>query len=354
MTAPWWNTPTQPLNHTAHADALARQQVLTKPAGALGLLETVAVTLAGMQGQVCPQLKQPFISIFAADHGIAQSGVSAFPPEVTVQMVANFAQGGAAICVLSRQIGAIFEVVDVGVAAETHTLTGVIQAKTAHGTANFLNQPAMTATQFDAALAAGQAAIARAVAGGADAFIGGEMGIGNTASASALACVWLGCSAIDMTGAGTGLDAAGVTRKAHLVQQALDHHAVSAADPIHVMMTFAGFEIIALVGAYIAAAQAGLPVIVDGFISSVAALSAVQLQPHVRDWMLFGHVSAEQAHHKILTAMQATPLLQLHMRLGEGSGAATAWPLLQSACALHAQMATFAEAAVSGQSEPTR
>jgi nicotinate-nucleotide--dimethylbenzimidazole phosphoribosyltransferase len=347
MTAQWWNHPTKPLNLAVQAEALARQHLLTKPAGALGLLENVAVRLAGMQGQVCPQLNHPFISIFAADHGIAHAGVSAFPQEVTVQMVANFAQGGAAICVLSRQIGATFEVVDVGVAADTEAFVGVVQAKTAQGSANFLEQPAMTHEGVLAALTAGQTAVARAIASGADAFIGGEMGIANTTSASALACVWLNTAAADMTGAGTGLDPLAISRKAALIEQSLQRHQRILQDDLAILATLGGFEIAALTGAYIAAAQAGLPVVVDGFISSVAALAATRLNPSVADWLLFGHVSAEQAHRRVLYALEAEPILALNMRLGEGSGAATAWTVLQSACVLHAHMATFAEAAVS-------
>lgn len=345
----WWQQPTYPLDPTSQQAAFDRQQQLTKPAGALGVLEELAVSLAGMQGQVCPQLKQPFISIFAADHGIAAAGVSAFPSAVTAQMVANFAQGGAAICVLARQIGAHFEVVDVGVDGHTNALPQVIQAKTQWGTANFLKRPAMDQAGFDAAMQAGRDAVYRAKQVGADGFIGGEMGIGNTTSASALACVWLGATPSEMSGAGTGLDAQGIAHKAAVIEQALAQHLAQLSSPLDVIKTFAGFEMVALMGAYIAAAQVGLPIIVDGFISSVAALSALKLNPAARQWMIFGHQSAELAHQRILQAMNATPILKLHMRLGEGSGAATAWTVLQSACALHAHMATFAQAAVSQQ-----
>lgn len=347
----WWQQPAYPLDPTSQQAAFERQQQLTKPTGALGLLEQLAITLAGMQGQVCPQLKQPFVSIFAADHGVAAAGVSAFPSAVTAQMVANFARGGAAICVLARQIGAHFEVVDVGVDGHTTALPTVIQAKTHWGTANFLQQPAMDQASFEIALQAGRDAVCRAQSRGADAFIGGEMGIGNTTSASALACVWLGATPQEMSGAGTGLDVDGIARKAAVIEQALARHLHQLSSPLQVIQTFAGFEIVALIGAYIAAAQVGLPVIVDGFISSVAALSAVKLNPMVRQWMIFGHQSAELAHQRILQALDATPILQLGMRLGEGSGAATAWSVLQSACALHAQMATFAQAAVSEQQQ---
>ena len=342
----WLQCAIKPLNRQAQSEAAARQNRLTKPAGALGVLETVALRLAAMQGRVCPQLKQPFICIFAADHGIAAAGVSLFPAEVTAQMVANFAHGGAAISVLARHYGAFFEVVDVGVAADTTALPDVIQAKTALGTANFLQQPAMNVDQLAVALAAGRAAVERALACGADVFMTGEMGIANTTSASALGCVWLDCAADVMTGAGTGLDAAGIAHKSAIIAQALTVHKFDRHDPLAVLATFAGFEIVALCGAYIAAAQAGLPIVVDGFISSIAALAASKINPKVVDWMFFAHVSAEQAHQQVLHALGAQPLLQLQMRLGEGSGAALAWPILQAACLLHGQMATFNEAQV--------
>lgn len=347
MNTVWWQAPVQALCTESQAAASARQQVLTKPAGSLGELEMLAIRLAGMQGKVCPDLAQPWISIFAADHGVAAAGVSAFPPEVTAQMVANFATGGAAICVLARQIKAHFEVVDTGVASDTSQWPSVVQAKVMAGTANFLEQPAMTSAQCESALAAGRAAVQRALAAGADCFIGGEMGIGNTTSASALACVWLKALPGELSGPGTGLDPAGVSRKAFLISVALQKHASRFDSPLAVLATLGGCEIAALAGAYIAAAQAGLPVIVDGFISSVAALVACELNPGVKDWLLFGHQSAEPAHARVLAALGGQPLVRLNLRLGEGSGAATAFPLLQLACALHGQMATFAEAGVS-------
>ena len=216
----WWQQPVQAVCQASQAAAAARQQQLTKPSGSLGELEALAIRLAGMQGRVCPQVQQPWISIFAADHGVAVAGVSAFPAEVTAQMVANFSAGGAAICVLARQIRAQFEVVDVGVMSDTSALPGVVQAKVMPGTANFLEAPAMTVTQCEAALDAGRAAVARALAAGADCFIAGEMGIGNTTSASALACVWLDSSPDELAGPGTGLNPAGVSRKAFLISVA--------------------------------------------------------------------------------------------------------------------------------------
>lgn len=338
---------TKPLDEAARAAALARQAQLTKPPGSLGRLETLAAMLAAMQGRALPRIQQPWISIFAADHGVAVEGVSAFPQAVTQQMLVNFVGGGAAISVLAREAGATLEVIDVGTLAPS-PVAGVIQAQVACCTANFCQQPAMSAAQAHAALDAGAAACARARAGGADLFVGGEMGIANTTTAAALACALLGLPGAALAGAGTGVDSAGVARKAALIDRALALHGLTAApsDPLQALCAVGGFEIGALAGAYLAAAQAGVPVLVDGFICSAAALLAVRLNPGARDWMLFAHASAESGHAAILRALDAQPLLALDMRLGEASGAAAAIPLLRLACALHADMATFAEAGV--------
>lgn len=337
----------KPLDETARAAAQARQTQLTKPAGSLGRLEEIAIQLAAMQGKPLPRIRQPWISIFAADHGIAAEGVSAFPQAVTRQMLANFVGGGAAISVLAHEAGATLEVIDVGTLAPA-PVAGVIHAQAARGTANFCQQPAMTMVQAQAALDAGAAACARARAGGADVFIGGEMGIANTTTAAALACALLRLPGAALAGAGTGIDAAGVAHKAALIDRALALHGLAAVplDPLHALCAVGGFEIAALAGAYLAAAQAGVPVLVDGFICSAAALLAVRLNPGARDWMLFAHVSAESGHAAVLRALDAQPLLALEMRLGEASGAAAAIPLLRLACALHGGMATFAEAGV--------
>lgn len=336
----------KPLDEAARAAALARQAQLTKPAGSLGQLETLAVTLAAMQGRALPRIHQPWISIFAADHGVAAEGVSAFPQDVTQQMLANFVGGGAAISVLAREAGATLEVVDVGTLARL-PVAGVIQAQVGRCTANFCQQPAMSAAQAHAALDAGAAACARAQAAGADVYIGGEMGIANTTTAAALACALLGLPGSALAGAGTGINRAGVARKAAIIDSALALHGLAASsDPLQALCAVGGFEIGALAGAYLAAAQAGVPVLVDGFICSAAALLAVRLNPGARDWMLFAHASAESGHATILRALGAQPLLALDMRLGEASGAAAAIPLLRLACALHAGMATFAEAGV--------
>ncbi|MBO3277774.1 nicotinate-nucleotide--dimethylbenzimidazole phosphoribosyltransferase [Pseudomonas schmalbachii] len=339
----WWQADCRPLDRQAAAQALARQAELTKPAGALGQLEELAVRLAAQQGRVCPQLEQVWIGIFAGDHGVVAEGVSAYPQAVTRQMIGNFATGGAAISVLARQLGASLEVHNLGTVEPAAELPGVWQHQLAPGTANFTREPAMSVEQCLAALQVGRMVAGRAA--GCQLFIGGEMGIGNTTAASALACVLLEKAPEELIGPGTGLDSAGMARKVRAVESALMLHG-QAAEPLECLRRLGGLEIAALAGAYLGCAQQGIGVLVDGFICSVAALLAVRLNPDAADWLLFSHSGAEPGHRHVLAALDAQPLLQLGLRLGEGSGAALAVPLLRLACALHGQMATFAEAAV--------
>ncbi|MGF6285463.1 nicotinate-nucleotide--dimethylbenzimidazole phosphoribosyltransferase [Pseudomonas silensiensis] len=346
MTQSWWLNPCKPIDAQAVEQAQARQQQLTKPAGSLGRLESVAVQLAGMQGQVKPSLDQLWIAIFAGDHGVVAEGVSAFPQEVTGQMLHNFVSGGAAISVLARQLGASLEVVDLGTVTPSLNLPGVRHLNIGLGTANFVDGSAMTPAQGELALQAGRDSVQRAIAAGAQLFIGGEMGIGNTTAASALACALLDCPVVHLAGPGTGLNAAGVSHKAQVIERALTLHSAQRGDALQTLFNLGGFEIAALVGAYLACAQEGVAVLVDGFICSVAALVAVRLNPECRQWLLFGHRGAEPGHRHVLETLNAEPLLDLGLRLGEGSGAALAVPLLRLACDLHGQMATFAEAAV--------
>ncbi|MDB6142408.1 MAG: cobT [Pseudomonas sp.] len=345
MSNSWWLKPAQAINVPAREGALARQQQLTKPAGSLGQLERVAVQLAGLQGRVKPGVDKLWIAIFAGDHGVVAEGVSAFPQEVTGQMLHNFVTGGAAISVLARQLSAQLDVVDLGTVSPLE-LPGVRHLNLGAGTANFVEGPAMTEAQGLLALEAGRDSVVRALASGAELFIGGEMGIGNTTAASALACAILGSPVQLLVGPGTGLNAAGVTHKALVIERGLALHAEHASDPLRSLFCLGGFEIAALAGAYLACAQEGIPALVDGFICSVAALIAVRLNPSVRDWLIFGHRGAEPGHRHLLESLQAEPLLDLGLRLGEGSGAALAVPLLRLACELHNGMATFAEAAV--------
>jgi nicotinate-nucleotide--dimethylbenzimidazole phosphoribosyltransferase len=334
------------VDRDCEAQALARQAQLTKPPGSLGALESAAVRLAALQHQPRPALDRVWISVFAADHGVAAEGVSAFPQAVTGEMVRNFAGGGAAISVLARELGATLDVVNLGTVNDPGEIAGVRRAIVAAGSANFCERPAMSAAQLQAALDAGADSVRLARADGAQLYIGGEMGIANTTAATALACALLGVAPTELAGAGTGLDAAGIAHKAAVVARALALHA-DASEARERLRRLGGIEIAALSGAFIAAAQAGLPVLVDGYIATVAALAATRINPGVRDWLLFAHRSHERGHGLLLEALDAQPLLDLGMRLGEASGAAVAVPVLRLACALHNGMATFAQAGVS-------
>ncbi|MFK3791615.1 nicotinate-nucleotide--dimethylbenzimidazole phosphoribosyltransferase [Pseudomonas piscis] len=346
MSNSWWQNPCKSIDSQVVEQALARQQQLTKPAGSLGRLEPLAVRLAGLQGRLKPAIEQLWITIFAGDHGVVAEGVSAYPQEVTGQMLLNFVNGGAAISVLARQLAAQLEVVDLGTVTPNLELPGVRHLNLGLGTANFLQGPAMNRAQLEQALQAGRDSALRAHGQGAQLFIGGEMGIGNTTAASAIACALLDIPVTQLAGPGTGLNAAGVSHKAQVIERALALHQGVRGDAWQALQDLGGFEIAALAGAYLACAQEGIAVLVDGFICSVAALVAVRLNPGCRPWLLFAHQGAEPGHRHVLQVLEADPLLDLGLRLGEGSGAALAVPLLRLACDLHGQMATFAEAAV--------
>ena len=323
--------------------AQQRQNQLTKPEGALGKLELLAIRLAAMQQSLSPTLERISVSVFAGDHGITAENISAFPQTVTAEMVKNFAEGGAAVNVLSRFTSASFEVVDVGL-SQMISLKNIIVDKMALGTANFLQQSAMTVDQMDYGLMAGRKAVQRAFTLKSQLFIGGEMGIGNTTSAAALACALLNTPPHLLVGAGTGLDSKAISHKIHIVELGLKKHRNFLITPLDILQRLGGFEIAALVGAYVFAAQYQLPVLVDGFIATVAALIAVRLNPQVAPWFFYAHQSEEKGHAIVLNALNVKPLLNLSMRLGEASGALVAVPLLQMACKLHNEMATFEQA----------
>ncbi len=345
MSYRWYEDPIPGPDLAALAAARERQSQLTKPPGSLGCLETLGIALAAMQGTQRPRVENVWITVFAGDHGVTAEGVSAFPQVVTAEMVRNFARGGAAISVLAEEWKARLEVVNVGTVQALEELSGVLDARVGPGTANFVHEPAMTVAQLHDALAAGHHAAERAAIGGAHLFVGGEMGIGNTTSATAVACALLDLPAARLAGPGTGLDAAGVGRKAQAIERALARH--RGDRPLDALQRLGGFEIAALAGAYLRCGQLGVPVLVDGFITTVAALAAVRLQPELAAWLFYAHRSAEPGHRQLLDALGAEPLLALDMRLGEGSGAAVAVPILRAAAALHSRMATFAEAGVS-------
>ncbi|MEX0603925.1 MAG: nicotinate-nucleotide--dimethylbenzimidazole phosphoribosyltransferase [Marinobacter sp.] len=331
--------------------AREHQGVLTKPPGSLGRLEELAVLLCGQQDTDTPKVDQVQISIFAADHGVCTEGISAFPQQVTGQMVANFAHGGAAISVLARHLGASLEVINLGTVEPLPDLPGVLTNRIGPGTANLALQSAMTEAEVRQALEAGHQVSQRAADTGAQLFIGGDMGIGNTTSAAAVACVLLGEAPSVIVGPGTGLDVTGVRHKTAVVAQALRRHGDDVT-PLSVLTSLGGFEIAALTGAMLGCAHRRIPILVDGFIVSVAALVGVLQQPGLADWLHFSHRSGEPGHSRILAALMARPLLDLNMRLGEASGAAIALPLLRQACALHNEMASFDDAGVdSGSSD---
>lgn len=344
--SPWWQQTCRQPDAAAEAAALARQAQLTKPRGALGALEALAVRLAALQGREKPAIDKPHLTLFAGDHGVVAEGVSAYPQAVTAQMLGNFVAGGAAISVLAREQGVPLRLVDLGTIDTSLELPGVHHLRLGAGTANFAVQPAMTAEQCAAALQAGRDALQQVLAEGCDLFLAGEMGIGNTSAATALACALSDLRPAQLTGPGTGLDGAGVERKLAVIERALALHREHLADPTEALRRVGGFELAALAGAYLACAQAGVPALVDGFICTAAALCAVRLNPGVQPWLLFAHAGAEPGHAALLAELDAVPLLDLGLRLGEGSGAALALPLIKLACALHGGMATFSEALV--------
>ena len=347
----WLYTPPHELNVAVMEAARTRQSQLTKPPGALGELEALAIHLAAMQGTERPALDAIWVTVFAGDHGVAEEGVSAFPQAVTGEMVKNYARGGAAISVAARAIGARLEVINLGTVADIGAVPGVLHLPLGLGTANMTQAPAMSEEQCARAINAGRQSAERARLAGTQLFIGGEMGIANTTAATALACALLNESPRNLAGPGTGLDAAGVAHKAAVIERALALHCAVVEDPYEALRCLGGFEIAALVGAYLACAKMGVAVLIDGFISTAAALAAERLSPGTADWFIYAHASAEPGHARILAALGAKPLLNLGMRLGEGSGAAVAVPLLRMACDLHNGMATFAEAGVSNRDD---
>ena len=345
----WYLAPVQHPDLDAKLQAEQRQLQLTKPTGALGDLEQIAITLASLQSTVFPKINKPWISIFAGDHGVVEENISAYPQTVTRQMLQNFASGGAAISVIAKHHQAHLQVIDCGTVGDAYEYAGVERHCIREGTANFAKQAAMTEQECQAALQLGKNSVDLAKSKGADIFIAGEMGIGNTCSASALACLLLDESAQQLTGVGTGINHEQLQHKIQVIDQTVKLHKNDVTNnPLKILAAVGGLEIAAMTGAYLRCAQMGLPIVVDGFISSVAVLCAVRIQPQAREWMLFGHQSAEYGHQRILKELNAQAILNMNLRLGEGSGAGAALSMLQLACALHNQMATFAEAVVSG------
>lgn len=318
----------------------------TKPRGSLGQLEKLAYRVGLIQQRLDPHFSQPHLLVFAGDHGAARAGVSAYPQEVTWQMVDNFLAGGAAINVFARCGGLHLTVVDAGVAHDFAHRPGLIHAKVAPGTANFIEQAAMTVDQCELAIVRG-AEIVRNLAGNGCNVVGfGEMGIGNTAAATLITHCLTGVPLVDCIGRGTGLDDAGLTRKQALLEQAMKRERVGGNAPLAVLAEFGGFEIAMMLGAMLAAAEARMLLLIDGFIVGAAALTAAMLFPMLPHYCVFSHCSAEPGHAAQLQALGGEPLLDLGLRLGEGTGAALAFPLVQAAVAFLNEMASFESAGV--------
>ncbi|ELR70117.1 Nicotinate-nucleotide--dimethylbenzimidazole phosphoribosyltransferase [Fulvivirga imtechensis AK7] len=320
----------------------------TKPAGALGMLESIALQVGLIQNTLTPALLSPNMVVFAADHGIANEGVSAYPQEVTGQMVLNFLSGGAAINVFCRQHGIELAVVDAGVTSELPAHPLLIDKKMGAGTDNFLFGPAMTQKQCEQALMAGMKIVEEIADKGCNIIGFGEMGIGNTSAASMLTHILCDIPLLHCVGKGTGLDDDQRRKKLSVLEQASQFHRLTPdADPIQVLSTFGGFEIAMMTGAMLKAAQKRIIILVDGFIASAAFLAAHALQPTILAYSFFTHLSEEQGHIKAMEFLRVRPILQLNMRLGEGTGAAIAYPIIQSAVNFLNEMASFEEARVS-------
>lgn len=337
----------QPLDAAAVAEARARHDQLTKPPGSLGRLEDLGVQLAGIAGTCPPPVPaRPAVAVFAADHGVVASGVTPWPQEVTAQMLANFVAGGAAINVIARQVGATVEVVDVGVASDVSALASVQHRKVRPGTANLADGPAMTIAEARAALDAGVDVAEALLAQGHDLLATGDMGIGNTTASAALIASLTGRDAATVTGRGTGIDDAMLSAKTAIVAAATAR-AARYLDPVSVLSELGGLEIAALAGFIAGGAAGGVPVVVDGVIALAALLVADALVPGVADRCVAGHRSTEPGATAALEHLALTPLLDLGLRLGEGTGACLAVPVVQTAARVLVEMATFAEAAVS-------
>ena len=335
--------------------AAALQQKIdqkTKPLGALGQLEKVAKKIGLIQQRLDPEFGQPHLLVFAGDHGAAKAGVSAYPQDVTWQMVENFLSGGAAINVFARQNDMHLAIIDAGVAQDFGKRTGLINAKVALGTANYIEQPAMTTEQCAAAIERGAEISRNLSINGCNVVGFGEMGIGNTAAASLITHCLTGVALTDCVGRGTGLDDAGLARKQALLEQALTRYRSSGGsdEPLAVLAEFGGFEIAMMVGAMLGAAEAKMTVLVDGFIVGSAALTAIKLFPALADYCVFCHRSAEAGHSAQLEALNAEPLLDLGLRLGEGTGAALAYPLVLASLSFLSEMASFESAGVAEKS----
>lgn len=344
-------TKIDPINEDCMAKAKGRLDSLTKPLGSLGRLEELAQRICAITRKERPSLENKVIFTLAADHGITQEGVSAYPSEVTTQMVFNFLRGGAGINVLARAVQARVIVVDMGVAADFNDTKGLIHSKIRKGTDNFAKGPAMSREEAESTIAAGIRLLEKELQNGVDIVGTGDMGIGNTTPSSAIVSVMTGKSVAHVTGQGAGIEAGALSHKVQVIEAALALNQPDPSDPIDVLAKVGGFEIGGLAGIIVGAAKNKIPVMLDGFISGAAALIASGLNPTIKDYLIAAHRSAEPGHDAMLKHLGLSPLLDLKMRLGEGTGAALGMSLAEAACRILNEMATFEEAKVSGKKE---
>lgn len=340
-----------PLNQAIKPRLQDKIDQKTKPLGALGELEVLALKIGLIQQTESPVLNKPVMFVFAADHGIANSGVSPYPQAVTAQMVLNFLNGGAAINIFAKQHGLMLKVVDAGVNYIFERQHHLVDASIAKGTANFLEQPAMTSIQCEQAVNAGAALIGEQIDAGSNMVAFGEMGIGNTSSASCLMSLLCDLPIAHCVGRGTGLDDAGVAKKTAMLSEAISKHAVNKQEVMQVLQIFGGFEIAMIVGGMLHAAERKAVILVDGFITTAALLVANALHENITEYCVFSHCSGEAGHQAMLDYLGAKPLLNLGLRLGEGTGAALAYPLVKTSVSFLNEMASFESASVSGKTD---
>jgi nicotinate-nucleotide--dimethylbenzimidazole phosphoribosyltransferase len=341
----------KPLDKISMAQAKSRQDILTKPTGSLGRLEELSLQIAGIQRKSIPQITRKAVIVMAADHGVAARGTSAYPQDVTAQMVLNFLHGGAGINVISRQVGARVIIVDMGVSGNLAPASGLVSRKVATGTQDMSKGPAMTLDQAKHALETGIEIVTGEIKKGLDIVATGDMGIGNTTASSAICAVMLGKAVEEVTGRGTGLDNKQLQHKIAIINEAIALNKPESSQPLEVLAKVGGFEIGGLAGVILGAAAHQVPVVIDGFISGAAALIAAGLCPRVNDYMIAGHCSVEPGHKLSLKYLGLKPLLDLEMRLGEGTGAALGMSIVETATRILSEMATFSEAGVSDKGE---
>ncbi|MBF0627744.1 MAG: nicotinate-nucleotide--dimethylbenzimidazole phosphoribosyltransferase [Magnetococcales bacterium] len=334
MTTSWLHQPIKPISDAMAQTARDHFARLSGPPGALGTLEDLAARLAGMQHRADPDADPSQITLFFADHGVANAGVAGMSVDSTPGWLRNCLHGTSASAIMARTLGVRYEVVDLGLVHDPGPLPGLIRQRIEHGTTDFRTTPAMSEHQLTAALTAGREAVERAVRAGCRLFIGGEVGAGKTTSAGAVTCALLGIPPETIAGPGSGIPPETLAIKAKVMQNAVDHHQRFFSTPLDVMRRLGGFETAALCGAYVTCGQLGLTAIVDGFCASVSALVAITLHPPLKPWLIFGHRAAEPGQYAIFRSLDTRPLLNLDLRLGEGTGALAALPLIRTACSL--------------------